>query len=224
MMKYKILIIDDDFGLAQALRDIMITTGYEADIARNGEEGLSKIKENRPDLVLLDWMMPKMDGCELCQHLKEDERTSNIPIIMLTVRNEKEDEIEALSIGADDYISKPFNYDILTARVNALLRRNIKSREMKIGELYINLDTHTLLIKEKSIELRPKEFEVLYFLMSHRDEAVSRNTLSEEIWGYQHLDSTRAIDETIKCLRDKLGSQAKKIKTVVGIGYKFSSG
>ncbi|MFC2061229.1 response regulator transcription factor [Elusimicrobiota bacterium] len=221
-MKHKILIVDDEHGIVETIKCLVETIDCEADVAYNGEEALIKIKDNTPDLIILDWMMPELSGWEVCRQLRQDEQTAHIPVIMLTARNTLEDEILGLNVGADDYIAKPFDLNILAARIKALLRRSKeKAREITSGDITINLDTHSTLIKEKLIKLRPKEFDVLYCLMSNKNEAVSREILSEKVWGYEHLDTTRAIDETIKCLRHKLGSHSKNIETVTGIGYRF---
>ncbi len=222
-MKYKVLIVDDDYGMAETVKGIVELIGCETEVAYNGEEALLKTKEKgHPDLIIMDWSMPVLDGWEACRRLKEDKKTCDIPVIMLTARNNPEDEIKGLSVGADDYIAKPFNIDVLTAHIKAALRRNKKEEKMKSGEIVINTDAHTVLVKDKTIELRTKEYDLLCFLMKNKGKAIDRNTLSEHIWGYKHLDTTRAIDETIKCLREKLGSQAKRIETVRGVGYRVT--
>jgi len=221
-MKKKILIVDDDYGITETLKGIVESIDCEADVAYDGEEALSKIDEkNLPDLIILDWMMPILDGWEVCKRIKENKKTCNIPVIMLTAKNSPEDEVSGIDIGADDYITKPFDFSVVEARIKAALRKTKKEDEIKIGEICINLDKHEVLVRGKSVKLTPKEFELLYFLMSNSGKAMNRDTISEKIWGYEHLETTRAIDETIKCLRDKLGSQARKIETVTGIGYKF---
>lgn len=218
-----ILIVDDDLGIVETVKGMLEINNYKVAVAYDGEEALSKIDDNLPDLIILDWTMPRLSGWEVCRRLREDKKTSGIPVIMLTAKNMPEDEISGLDVGADDYITKPFNINIMEARIKVLLRRykDEKVREIQAGGISINLNARNVLVKGKPIELRPKEFDVLYFLMSKKGEAVSRNLLSEQVWGYVYLDTTRAVDATIKRLREKLGSQSKRIKTVKGTGYRF---
>lgn len=218
-----ILVVDDDNGIVVTISGMLEMSGYKVAVAYDGEEALLKIKENIPDLIILDLMLPRLSGWEVCSRLRKDNKTSHVPVIMLTARITPEDELHGLDVGADDYISKPFKLDILEARIKALLRRNRKEnvKEIESGDIYINLNTHTVLIKDKPVNLRPKEFDVLYFLMSKKGKAVSRDMLSESVWGYKHFDTTRALDATIKRLREKMGSRSRMIETVAGTGYRF---
>lgn len=220
-----ILIADDDFGMVEIIEG-MLRTSIDCKIlkAYDGKEVLSIVEHTIPDLILLDWTMPKLDGWEVCRKLRQDKKTCKIPIIMLTARSASEDEVIGLEAGADDFITKPFKTDVLVARVKAILRRFTKEvkRELKSGEIYINLDTHTVQVKDKPVNLWPKEFELLYFLMKKKGNVIDRDTLLEYVWGYEYFGTTRAVDATIKRLREKLGAESKRIETIKGVGYRFT--
>lgn len=219
-----ILLVDDIPKYARMVKDIITETlKCKVIIASGGEEALLKIKNTIPDLILLDLMMPKLDGWEVCKRLRKNKRTCHIPIIMLTGKNTSEDEVLGLETGADDYIFKPFVPDVLIARIKTIFRRYQKEteREIKSGEIHINLDTHVSLIAGKPVRLWPKEFDLLYLLMKEKGRVFGRSILLECVWGYEYFGTTRTVDVTIERLRKKLGSQSKLIETVKGVGYKF---
>jgi len=223
-MKPRILIADDDYGVAETLKGLAAACGCEAEAVYNGEDALTKVNEGAPfDLVILDWMMPKLDGLEVCRRLKDDIKTRDMPVIMLTGKSSADEEVDGLKSGADDYITKPFDLNVVKARIELALKKSRREKTLTIGEITVNTDRHEALVKEKPVRLTPNEFDLLYFFMSNEGKALSRDVLSEEIWGYKHLKTTRAIDETVKCLRKKLGSCGKKIETVTGLGYKFKA-
>ncbi|MBN2407479.1 MAG: response regulator [Elusimicrobia bacterium] len=220
-----IMAVDDDPGMLELISGV-ISSNMDSDIikAGNGEQALHMLKETVPDLLILDWNMPKIDGWEVCRKVRREEKTRNVPVIMLTARSAKEDEIIGLEVGADDYITKPFNPDILVARIKALLRRfsDESQRELQAGDIYMNLDKHIVKVKGDIVELWPKEFDLLHFFMKKKDNAVTRDSLLENVWGYEYFGTTRTVDVTVKRLRQKLGDEARLIRTVKGIGYKFT--
>lgn len=223
-MSNKILVVDDDCGIVEVVKGLLETEGFIVNAAYDGEEALEKINESKPDLIILDWTMPRLNGWEVCHKLRMDKEACQLPIIMLTARRNPEDEIISLDVGVDDFITKPFNSDVLLARVKALLRRCIQEdiSEISSGEICINSDKHTVLVEGNIIQLWPKEFDLLYFLMRKIGSAVSREVLLESVWGYEYFGTTRTVDATIKRLREKLGTQSKRIETIKGIGYKFT--
>jgi len=218
-----ILLVEDIPRYARMVKSILEAKKYKVLIAYDGEEALKKIKDIVPDIILLDLVMPKMDGLEVCLRLRKNKKTCNIPIVMLTGMNTSEDEIIGLEMGADDYIVKPFEPPVLIARIKTILRRyqgeNI--REIKSGGVYINIDKHTVLMKNKPVRLWPKEFDLLYFLLKNKGKVFNRDILLEYVWGYEYFGTTRTVDATIKRLRKKIGAHSKLIETVKGIGYKF---
>ncbi|MFW6134413.1 MAG: response regulator [Elusimicrobiota bacterium] len=222
--KKKIMIVDDDTGVVEAIKGILEFEGYDVITAYTGGDALTGIEKEKPDLILLDWNLPGISGIKICEKIRKKENTDKISIIMLTARQDPEDEIVGLEAGADDYITKPYNPDILTARVKAGLRKKYKkdSAELKSGGISLNPEKHTVKAGGTPVSLWPKEFDLLYHLMKNEDYALSREDLLESVWGYNYLGTSRAIDATIKRLREKLGSYADRIKTVKGIGYKFS--
>ncbi|MFH1415960.1 MAG: response regulator transcription factor [Elusimicrobiota bacterium] len=219
-----ILVVDDDSGMVELIRGLLEINEFKVDAAYDGEEALKKARDIIPDLIILDWTMPRMDGWEVCRSLRKDKKTENIPIIMLTSRNTPEDEVIGLEVGVDDFMNKPFNNDVFIARINTVLRRYAQEnkRELKSGNIYINLDKHAVLIDDQPVSLWPKEFDLLYFMMKKQGDAVSRDNLLESVWGYQYFGTTRTVDATIKRLRKKMGAQSDRIETIKGIGYRFT--
>jgi len=224
----KILIIEDDPKMQAGLKDNLELEGYDVEIAGDGEEGLRKIRENIYDLAILDVMMPKMSGFDVLR--KSRERGIGMPVIMLTAKGEEIDKVLGLELGADDYITKPFGLRELLARVKAVLRRHESAAscqsqsKITVGKLEIDFATYTALRSGKSVDMTPKEFEILKFLWQHQNQTVSRDQLLTNVWGYDESISTRTIDNFILKLRQKIEanpSNPRYIITIHGTGYKL---
>lgn len=222
----KILIIDDDTNISELISLYLNKEGYQTQEVHNGRAALTAFEEYGPDLVLLDIMLPGLDGYDVC---KEIRKKSNTPIIMLTAKGEVFDKVLGLELGADDYIVKPFDPKELMARVKAVLRRNIMPVEtvetknrIVLDNLIIDKDNYSVTYEGNIVGLPPKELEVLYFLASHPKQVFTREQLLDKIWGYDFVGDTRTVDVHIKRLRDKFeGDHTWSIKTVWGVGYKF---
>ncbi len=225
MSNNKVLIADDDSHIVELIRLYLEKEGFETAIAYNGAQALKLFKEEAPSIVILDIMMPEMDGWQVCREIR---RISNIPIIMLTAKGETFDKVLGLELGADDYMVKPFETKELVARVKAVLRRSESSdtktmRELVYPNLTINLSNYELKLSGKIIEVPPKELELLYFLASNPNRVFTREQLLEEVWGFDYFGDSRTVDVHIKRLREKLeGTEGNwQLKTVWGVGYKF---
>lgn len=214
----KILIVDDEEQIRNILRMYLVREGYEISEAEDGEKGLKLFYEKPFDLVILDVMLPKKDGWSILREIKKYTET---PVIMLTARDDSEDEVFGFEMGADDYITKPFNNKVLLARVKSLLRKSNNSVEsiIEVGDLVINDTSHSVIDSKGEIELAPKEYDLLVYLVKNNKIALSREKLLNEVWGYDFLGDDRTIDTHIKNLRKKIGKGA--IKTIRGIGYKL---
>lgn len=214
----KILIVDDEEQIRNILRMYLVREGYEISEAEDGEKGLKLFYEKPFDLVILDVMLPKKDGWSILREIKKYTET---PVIMLTARDDSEDEVFGFEMGADNYITKPFNNKVLLARVKSLLRKSNNSVEsiIEIGDLVINDTSHSVIDSKGEIELAPKEYDLLVYLVKNNKIALSREKLLNEVWGYDFLGDDRTIDTHIKNLRKKIGKGA--IKTIRGIGYKL---
>ena len=214
----KILIVDDEEQIRNILRMYLVREGYEISEAEDGEKGLKLFYEKPFDLVILDVMLPKKDGWSILREIKKYTET---PVIMLTARDDSEDEVFGFEMGADDYITKPFNNKVLLARVKSLLRKSNNSVEsiIEIGDLVINDTSHSVIDSKGEIELAPKEYDLLVYLVKNNKIALSREKLLNEVWGYDFLGDDRTIDAHIKNLRKKIGKGT--IKTIRGIGYKL---
>lgn len=224
-IRQRVMIVDDEPDITTVVKDILESEGYIVSICKNANETFRKLKETKPDLILLDVKLPGMSGIDICKTIKNDERLSDISIIMLSTKSEDADKILGLEIGADDYITKPYNPGELVARVKAALRKNNgkekNSKILKHGDLVINLNEHTVDIKNSPIELTKKEFGLLCALLKKKGKVLDRSFIIESIWGYEYFGTTRTVDVHIKSLRKKLGRYASKIMTVEGMGYKF---
>lgn len=224
-----IFITEDDDNIRELLRCTLESYGYRVQCFERAEAMLSAIRQEIPDLILLDIMMPGMDGIEALRLLKSDSRTSPVPVIMLTAKSGEVDKVTGLDLGADDYITKPFGLLELTARVRAALRRNQASSSqgeniVSASDITLNADSHEVLKDGKPLELTLKEFELLKLLILNSNRVVPREDLLGEIWGYDYMGETRTLDMHIKTLRAKLGDDAENpryIKTVRSVGYKF---
>lgn len=224
----KILVVDDEQNMRTGLKDNLEFEGYEVETANDGEEGLKKILVNNYDLIILDVMMPKKSGFDVCKETRKNGITT--PIILLTAKGEEIDKVVGLEIGADDYVTKPFSLRELLARVKAILRRSDnlimdnESREIKIGKLTIDFNSYKATLKNKDVAMSHKEFEILRYLWKHRNATVSREDLLTEIWGYDETPTTRTVDNFILKLRQKIENDPNHpqvILTVHGIGYKL---
>lgn len=227
MSKEKILIVEDEKDIVELIQYNLEKENFKVQSANNGQKALDLVRKNHPDLILLDLMLPEIDGLEFCRILKKDPKASHIPIIMLTAKAGESDKIVGLELGADDYITKPFSVKELIARVKALLRRmNPETKQaeiIKIGEITIDFSKYLVTQKGKPIELTPKEFELLKALIHARGRAISRDTLLENVWGYDYsLEiTTRTVDVHILNLRKKLKSIADRIITIKNVGYRL---
>lgn len=223
----KILIIDDELHIVELLKYNLEANGYKVIFSLNGREGLMIANEKSPDLILLDVMLPELDGFDVCKELKRNKETQTVPIIMLTAKGEEFDKILGLELGADDYITKPFSVRELIARIKAVLRRNVKEEQEQVlsfGELTIYLDKHEVLKKGEKAELTLKEFELLKLLVMNKGKVLTRDFLLDKVWGYEYYGETRTVDVHVRHLRQKIeddDSNPRYIETVRGIGYKF---
>lgn len=222
-MKTRILVIDDDVHISEVLKLYLEKEDYEVEVAHDGGEGLEKFKSFEPKLVLLDIMLPVMDGWQVCREIR---RINNTPIIMLTAKGETFDKVLGLELGADDYIVKPFEPKELIARVKAILRRtNVNEDTVKqysYNNLTVNISDYTVVYYGKELDMPPKEIELLFFLASHPNKVFTREQLLEQVWGFEYFGDSRTVDVHIKRIREKMPvSEGWSIKTVWGIGYKF---
>lgn len=222
----KVLIVDDDVNICEILRLYAEKEGFETAVANDGRSALKKFREEHPDIILLDLMMPEVDGIEVC---KEIRKISSCPIIMLTAKGESDDKVLGLDVGADDYIVKPFVGKEVMARIRAVLRRFGKEEKdgtkgiINYENLYLDLNTYTLQVNGKEVKATPKEKELLYLLASRPNTVFSRTQLLNDIWGFEYFGDTRTVDVHVKKLRNKLDgvSDKWKLQTVWGVGYKF---
>lgn len=231
LKKKTVLIVEDDEHIQQLVGYNLIKAGFIVEYGDSGEQALEKIKNQTPDLILLDLMLPGMDGKELCRILRTDSQLSDLPIIMLTAKGEESDIITGLDLGADDYITKPFSPKILISRVKAVLRRKAKnsapqahdsSGVVKIYDLVIDPGRYEVKIAGESVRLTPTEFGILKFLAKRPGWVFSRQQIIDAVRGYDYLVTPRTIDVQMFSLRKKLGETGKKIETVRGIGYRFN--
>ena len=217
----KILVVDDNKEIVYSISELLKYEGYETLKAYDGMEALDIMERENVDLILLDVMMPRMDGWQVCREVRQ---SSKVPIIMLTARSEERDELQGFDLGVDEYISKPFSPKILVARVNAILRRaNVigESNEINAGGIVIDKAAHQVKIDDKEIELSFKEFELLTYFVENQGIALSIEKILNNVWDYDYFGDARTIDTHVKKLRSKLGEKGNYIKTIWGMGYKF---
>lgn len=226
MASIRVLVIEDEKDIVRLLKYNLEKEGYEALSATDGEAGITLARQSKPNLVILDLMLPKMDGIQVCRALRQE---SQVPIIMLTAKKEEVDRVLGLEMGADDYVTKPFSVRELMARIKTILRRLEPKEKMeaalRFGDLSIDFQKYTVTVKNKPVALSSKEFEFLKILVQARGKALSRDQLLESVWGYDRsydID-TRTIDQHIARLRDKLGQEAKRVITVKNVGYRFDT-
>ncbi len=227
MAEKKILIVDDEDHIRELLKFNLEKNGYIVYMENDGLNGLKLAREKQVDLILLDLMLPGMDGFEVCKEIRRDNIISNVPIIMLTAKSEEIDKILGLELGADDYITKPFSIRELSARIKALLRRsNVKydNEILRFGNIALNLQTREVLKHGKKLDFTLKEFEVLKLLIQNKGKILTREILLDKIWGYEYVGETRTVDVHIRHIRKKIEEDDKKpiyIQTIRGVGYKF---
>jgi DNA-binding response OmpR family regulator len=242
----KILVVDDEENIAETLKYNLVREGYEVTIVGDGRQALDLARREKPDLVILDLMLPSMNGLDVCRNLRQ---FSTVPILMLTAKEEEVDKILGLELGADDYMTKPFNLRELIARVRAMLRRmemlqgalganapaegkaeaknsteQAAQNIITVGILQINTNQHTVMLGDRQIMLKPKEFDLLAFLARHRGQVLTREMLLERVWDYDYSGGTRTVDVHIRWLREKIESDPSRpqyIHTVFGVGYKL---
>ena len=227
-MNTKLLVVDDDQNICDMLKLYFENEGYEVKTANDGVEGLSVFKIYNPDLVLLDIMMPKKDGCQVCREIRE---ISPKPVIMITAKGEVFDKVLGLELGADDFMVKPFDMKELSARIKAVLRRfnahskTVDNEIVKFENIEISLQKYELKLNGKAIDIPPKELELLYFLASNCNRVFTRDQLLDKVWGFDYLGDSRTVDVHVKRLREKLEGVSDKwvLKTVWGVGYKFET-
>ena len=225
-MAISVLIVEDDRNISDLLRMYLEKEGYAVTTAYDGGEGLTKFRAIHPDLVLLDLMMPVMDGWTVCREIRAESKT---PVIMLTAKGEVDDKVAGLRIGADDYITKPFEMREVLARIEAVLRRTDRLpqensvRRLTFDKLIIDMDAFELTIDGKKQDAPPKEMELLFYLASSPNRVYTRNQLLDEVWGFDYFGDSRTVDVHVKRLREKLEGVSEKwcLKTVWGVGYKF---
>ena len=231
--KQSILIVDDDNNIAELISLYLVKECYDTLIVNDGESALEKIPEFRPDLMLLDIMLPGIDGYEVCRQVRAN---SDLPIIMLSAKGETFDKVLGLQLGADDYIEKPFDSKEMVARVKAVLRRTVSKTApvpevtgdgidaVSYPDLLINLTNYSVTYKGRTIDMPPKELELLYFLASSPNRVFTREQLLDRIWGYEYSGDTRTVDVHIKRIREKIGdNESWRISTIWGKGYKFET-
>ena len=225
-MATSVLIVEDDRNIQELLQMYLEKEGYAVTVAGDGGQGLQKFRAIKPDIVLLDVMMPVMDGWAVCRAIRSESQT---PIIMLTAKGETEDKINGLKTGADDYVTKPFEMRELLAQIEAVLRRadrsveQTKARRLIFDRLIIDMDSFELIVNGKKVDTPPKEMELLYYLASSPNRVYTRNQLRDEVWGFDYFGDSRTVDVHVKRLREKLEgvSESWTLKTVWGVGYKF---
>jgi len=221
-MPSTILVADDEKHIVQLIKLYLTNEGYQVETAADGQEALDKARRLRPDLVVLDLMMPRVDGWEVCRRLRKE---SNVPVIMLTARTEDVDKIVGLELGADDYVTKPFNPRELVARVKAVLRRTQAQTEpdvtLDVGNIHIDPARREVRVGGKPVQLRAKEFDLLLALAQEEGRVLTREALLSRVWGYTYLGDSRTVDVHVTWLRDKISGSTAQIQTVRGLGYKL---
>lgn len=213
-----VLIVDDEELIRNVIKEYLLLEGYNVYEAENGIDSIDKCKNNKIDLVIMDIMMPKMDGYTACKEIK---KFVDIPFIMLSARNQEYDKLIGFEIGIDDYVTKPFSPKELVARVKAVLKRNKQTTNYKIAGIEIDDLAHIVYVDKEKIELTPKEYDLLKYLIENKNIALSRENLLSSIWGYDFYGDDRTVDTHIKTLRARLGKYRDLIKTVRGMGYKI---
>ena len=223
--RQSIMIVDDDQNIARLIQLLLEKEGYAATVCHRGDEAVKAFARSKADLILLDVMLPGMDGWQVCRELRQK---SSVPIIMLTAKDDTFDKVLGLELGADDYITKPFDNKELVARVKAVLRRSSPAETAPetalLPGLSVSLNTYEVHFRDRQLEMPPKELELLYFLASHKNHVYTRDQLLEQVWGFEFFGDSRTVDQHIKRLREKLSGSEElgwQIKTIWGVGYKL---
>ncbi len=224
-MDKKILVVEDDKNILKLIKYNLEKEGFTVFTAITGEDGLDIVEQEDIDLAILDLMLPKMNGLDLCRKIKQDEFNCSLPVMIVTAKGEEVDRIVGFELGADDYLVKPFSVRELVLRVKAILRRKPKEKKpankISIGKIKLDPQKFKVSVKDKVIKLTPMEFKLLQLLMSENEKVLSRENLLSQVWGIDSAITTRTVDTHIKRLRQKLGKEGKRIETVRGFGYRF---
>jgi two-component system phosphate regulon response regulator PhoB len=227
-MQHKIMVVDDEADVIDMLVINLRAAGFHVIAVEDGATALAKARNESPSLIILDLMLPRMPGLEICKVLKSDPATRHIPVIMLTAKAEEVDKIVGLELGADDYVTKPFSPRELILRINRSLRRGKDKvaavEKMAIGDLVLDHTRHEVLVKSKPVDLTATEFKLLALLMERRGRVQGRDSLLNDVWGYESVIDTRTVDTHVRRLREKLGPLAAYIETIRGVGYRINEG
>ncbi len=222
----RVIVVEDDRDIAELIGRYLEKAGFAVELLGSGRAALPAIIERPPDLLVLDLMLPGMDGIEVCRAVRSHERTANVPIIMVTARAEESERIAGLEVGADDYIAKPFSPNELVARARALLRRITRAGSapsgLAYGPIVVNAESHTVTMAGQPVALTAKEFLLLQYLMSHRGRVLSRDLLLTDVWGYKYTGGTRTVDVHVRRLREKLPLLEQSLVTIKQFGYKLA--
>jgi len=221
----RLLVVEDSSDIAELIRHYLERAGHSVELLASGRDVLARVRQSPPDLVVLDVMLPGIDGLLVCQALRDEPSTAGIPIIMLTARGEEVDRVRGLELGADDYITKPFSPKELVARVGALLRRvdrpKTTAKVLRYGPLSLDLDRHRVTVEDRDVRLTAKEFLLLQYLLEHAGRVLSRDLLLSDVWGYQYTGGTRTVDVHVRRLREKIPLFATALTTIKQFGYKL---
>ena len=221
----RVLIIEDDKDIVELVRYNLANEGFQVNAAFDGSSGLNSLKKSPPDLLLLDLMLPKLSGLDICREVRRDDSLNRLPILMLTARGEEADRVVGLEMGADDYVTKPFSPRELVLRVNAILRRGkgdaVEEKKLSIGAITLDPARHQVDVGGKPVRLTSVEFKLLSMLMRRQGRVQERDRLLNEVWGYESVIDTRTVDTHVRRLRQKLGKAADAIETVRGCGYRI---
>lgn len=224
-MMPKILVVDDEPDAVELIRFNLKSAGYEVLTAADGQEALTKAKQYLPDLILLDVMLPEVDGLEVCKILRRDAATVGIPILMVTAKAAEIDRVLGLELGANDYVTKPFSPRELMLRIRNLMRQSLpkeeKTERFQIGDMLVDVPRHLVMVAGKRVDLTATEFKLLTILMQRRGRVQSRDQLLQDVWHYDNIIDTRTVDTHMRRLREKLGRAAQYLDTVRGVGYRF---
>jgi DNA-binding response OmpR family regulator len=220
-----VFIVEDSPDIAELIRHYLTRAGHEPAVYGSGADALARARKTPPDLVVLDLMLPGLDGLQVCQALRDEPATARIPVLMLTARGEEADRVRGLELGADDYVTKPFSPKELVARVGALLRRadraHVPATVLRHGPLVVNLDRHEVRLADQEVKLTAKEFLLLQYLLEHRGRVLSRDRLLTDVWGYQYTGGTRTVDVHVRRLREKIPLLVTALETVKQFGYRL---
>ena len=226
----RILVVEDDPDIAELLRHYLERASHEVEVLTHGADALPRVRDRQPDLVILDRMLPGLDGLEICRLLRAQPATADLPVMMVTARAEESDRIVGLELGADDYITKPFSAKEVVARVNALLRRSARGggnvaaptgRVLEFGDIRMDLEQHVVTVAGREVRLTAKEFLLLQYFLEHRGRVLSRDLMLTDVWGYQYTGGSRTVDVHVRRLREKIPVLAEAIETVKQFGYKL---